>query len=112
MDSLVPGGLEKLQTQREKVDFCHTIKPANVRYIVSVAKTSKHIAIACFLQRQGIVLQRDTRGIRTELSYNVNDTRQNRDFYYPHCRPFYRSPNPSVNLKRAPLIRRHILISY
>jgi len=62
-------------------------------YIVSVAKTSNHIFIACFLQRQGIVLQCDTLGIHTELSCTLNDTRLNGDFYYAHCRPFYRSPN-------------------
>ena len=36
-------------------------------YIVSVAQTNNHTVIACYLQRQGIVLQCDTRGIHTEL---------------------------------------------
>jgi len=35
MDSLLPGGLEKLQTQWEKVAFCHTIKAANVHSLRS-----------------------------------------------------------------------------
>jgi len=35
MDSLLPGGLEKRHTQREKVAFYHTIKAANVRSLLS-----------------------------------------------------------------------------
>jgi hypothetical protein len=61
-------GLKELRLNGKNVIFCHTIKAANVQYMVSITKTSNHIVIACFLHRHGIAQQYDTRGIRTEQS--------------------------------------------